>query len=314
MTAIKTEVAGRTAAPPPRAPRRRAQGLQGSRKRAGWVMLAPALVHAAVFLLLPMVMLVALSFTDYQFLGAYHWVGIDNFVQLMSDDRWRTALLNTVLYTVVTVPIAMAVALLIALGLNSGIRARGAMRVLYYMPQVTATVAVATVWLWIYQPDVGLANSVLGLFGLPPQGWLTNPNLSLPSLMLVGVWQGLGAKMVVYLAALQSVSRDQLEAAQLDGANRWQTFWNVTWPALGPAHFFVFVTSTIASFQVFDLVFVMTKGGPGSSSTVMTYEIYENAFQGLQLGYAAAQSVVLVVLIGVFTLIGLRLQKVSSDV
>ncbi|KJK11441.1 hypothetical protein UB45_13385 [Terrabacter sp. 28] len=287
--------------------------LRASQKRAGWVMLAPALIHAAVFLLLPMVMLVALSFTDYQFLGAYHWVGVDNFLQLMSDDRWRTALLNTVLYTLVTVPVAMAIALLIALGLNSGIRARGAMRVLYYMPQVTATVAVATVWLWIYQPDVGLANSVLGLFGLPPQGWLTNPNLSLPSLMLVGVWQGLGAKMVVYLAALQSVSRDQLEAAQLDGANRWQSFWNVTWPALGPAHFFVFVTSTIASFQVFDLVFVMTKGGPGSSSTVMTYEIYEEAFQGLKLGYAAAQSVVLVVLIGVFTLVGLRLQKVSSD-
>jgi multiple sugar transport system permease protein len=130
----------------------------------------------------------------------------------------------------------------------------------------------------------------------------------------VGIWQGLGAKMVVYLAALQNVNRELVEAAQLDGANRWQVFWSVTWPALAPAQFFVLVTSVISSFQVFELVYVMTKGGPVDSTTVLTYEIYKNAFQGLRLGYASAESVILVVVIGLVTLIGLRLQRGASDV
>ena len=313
-TTESEEIAGWTALRASSPRRRRRGGLERTRRRAGWIMLAPALLHMGIFLLLPMAMAVFLSFTDYQFLGTYKVIGIQNYIDLLSDERFKTATSNTILYTLVTVPFAMALALLVALGLNAKIRAKGAFRVLYYLPQVTATVAIATVWLWIYQPNVGLANSLLGLVGIPPQQWLTSTQLALPSLMLVGIWQGLGAKMVVYLAALQNVSRDQIEAAQLDGANRWQIFRHVTWPALGPAHFFVLVTSIIASFQVFDLVFVMTKGGPGDSTTVMTFELYEQAFQSLKLGYASAQSVVLVVLIGIVTVIGVRLQRRGSDV
>jgi multiple sugar transport system permease protein len=313
---MSIETAARRPSPaaPSQRSRRRRRGIDAPQRRAGWVLSIPALIHIAVFLVIPMGMVVALSFTDYSFTGAYQWIGGANFQELWNDDRFRTALINTVLYSLVTVPFAMALALLIALGLNAKLKARPFYRVAFYMPQVTATVAVATVWLWIYQPDVGLGNQVLGLVGLGPVPWLTSTTTALPSLMLVGIWQGLGAKMVVYLAALQNVNRELVEAAQLDGANRWQVFWNVTWPALAPAQFFVLVTSVISSFQVFELVYVMTKGGPVDSTTVLTYEIYKNAFQGLRLGYASAESVILVVVIGLVTLIGLRLQRGASDV
>lgn len=270
---------------------------------------APALLHIVVFLVLPTAMVVGLSFTDYSFTGAYQWIGAANYQELWADQHFRTALVNTLLYTIVTVPFAMALALLIALGVNIPMRGQAFLRVAFYLPQVTATVAIATVWLWIYQPDVGLANSALSLFGFGPVPWLTSTDTALPALILVGVWHGLGAKMVVYLAALQSVNRELIEAAQLDGAGRWQVFRHVTWPALAPAQFFVLVTSVIASFQVFELVYVMTKGGPADSTTVLTYDVYKNAFAGLRLGYASAESVVLVILIALITVIGLKLQR-----
>ena len=297
-------------------PRRRGRrgDLQRPQRRAGWVLAAPGLLHILIFLLLPMVMAVALSLTNYNFSGAYSWIGFANFSQLWGDPQFRTALVNTVLYSIATVPVAMGLSLLVALGLNRKMHARGFFRVSYYMPQVTATVAVATVWLWIYQPQAGLANAALRLFGLGPVPWLTSTTWALPSLMLVGVWQGLGAKMVIYLAGLQNVSREQVEAAEIDGANRYQVFRHIVWPALGPANFFVLITSIISSFQVFDLVYIMTKGGPANSTTVLTYDIYQNGFQSLRLGYASAESVILVILIAVVTVLGLRLQRGASDV
>jgi multiple sugar transport system permease protein len=157
-----------------------------------------------------------------------------------------------------------------------------------------------------------LANAVLGLIGIKPVSWLQSTSTALPSIMLVGVWQGLGAKMVIYLAALQGVSREQQEAAQLDGARPWQVFRYVTWPALGAAHFFVLITSIIASFQVFDLVYVMTKGGPVNATRVLGFDIYQNAFQSLRLGYASAESVIMFIMIAVVTVFGFRLQRRNS--
>jgi len=295
-----------------RRPRRRRGDIERSKRRAGWVLAAPALAHMGVFLTLPMLAMVALSFTDYNFSGAWQFIGVDNYTELIGDERFRAAVVNTILYSIVTVPIAMAIALAIAVGLNQSINAKGAYRVFYYMPQVTATVAVATVWLWIYNPDAGLANGILSFFGLQPVNWLTDTKTALPSIMLVGVWQGLGAKMVIYLAALQGVSRELKEAAQLDGAKSWQVFRYVSWPALGAAHFFVLITSIIASLQVFDLVYVMTKGGPVNATRVLGFDIYQNAFQSLRLGYASAESVIMFAMIAVVTVIGFRLQRRNS--
>lgn len=271
-------------------------------------MLAPALLHSLVFITVPIVVVVGLAFTDYAFFGTPNFIGGRNFIKLLGDVRFQAAIKNTVLYVVVVVPLVMAIALAIAIALNQRINALGAFRTAFYIPVVTATVAAGTVWLWIFNPGSGLANGVLGLLGLAPVGWLTDPDLALPSLMVVGIWQGLGSKMIIYLAALQGVSTQLVEAANLDGANRWQVFRHVTWPALGPAQFFVLITSIVGTFQVFDLVYVTTKGGPGLSTNVLVFDVYNNAFQGLRLGYASAESVIMMILIGAFILIGRRLQ------
>lgn len=287
--------------------------LRRAQRRAGWVLVLPALLHISVFLALPLLIAVVLGFSDYDFTATWSWIGLENYQELAGDERFRRALVNTVLYTIAVVPIAMALALAIAIGLNQRIRARGAMRAAYYLPVVTATVAVATVWLWIYDPETGLVNAVLGLFGIGSVRWLADPDTALPALMAVGVWQGLGAKIVIYLAALQGVRRELVESARVDGATSRLVFRHVTWPALRPVQFFVLVTSIIASFQVFDLVYVMTRGGPADSTTVLTFDIYQNAFSGLRLGYASAETVVTFLLIATFVYVGLRVQRADAD-
>jgi multiple sugar transport system permease protein len=316
MTALLSKPAGRGAERPSRPGRPGQTARRGSvlsrQKRAGWFMLAPALLHSLVFISVPTVAAVLLAFTDYSFGGTPNFIGTANFAELFGDLRFHAALGNTILYVVIVVPVSMLIALLVAIALNQKIHALGAFRTAYYIPVVTATVAVGTVWLWIFNPGSGLANGVLALFGLSPVGWLTDPELALPSLMVVGIWQGLGAKMVIYLAALQGVSAQLVEAANLDGANRWQVFRNVTWPAIAPAQFFVLITSIVGTFQVFDLVYVTTKGGPGLATNVLVFDVYNNAFQSLRLGYASAETVIMMILIGAFILIGRRMQGANA--
>ncbi|WP_407319535.1 sugar ABC transporter permease [Isoptericola halotolerans] len=296
-------------------PRRRrgTNGMIRAQRRAGLVMMAPAMLNVTVFLGVPLVLAFVLSFTDYGFFAPPTFIGLENYTEMFADADFQISVVNTVIYTLLVVPFAMGLALIVALALNMPIRGRGVYRVMFYVPVVTATVSVATVWLWILNPTFGLANQILGLFGLPPSQWLTDPDTALGSLAMIGIWQGLGTKMVIYLAALQGVNPALVEAARLDGANRWQVFRHITWPSLGPAHFFVFITSIIASFQVFDLVYVTTEGGPANATRVLVYDIYENAFGALDLGYASAESVFMFALMAVFIAAGLRLQRSKSD-
>ncbi|MFI6832312.1 carbohydrate ABC transporter permease [Kribbella sp. NPDC050241] len=288
----------------PRPSRRRCSGVEGAKARAGWLLLAPSLVHSVIFIAIPGLMAVYLSFTNARVAGQGDWIGLKNYLDLFQDAQFVNAVKNTLLYTIAVVPVAMALSLAVALGLNQKIPARGLFRTLFYIPVVTSTVAVAAVWLWIYNPAAGLGNQVLAFFGLARSGWLTDPDVALPALMVVGVWQGLGAKMIIYLAALQSISQDLIEAATLDGASRWQTFWNVTWPGLGPVHFFVLVTSIAGSFQVFDLIYVTTGGGPANATNVLTFDIFTNAFERLHIGYASAETVIMLVFVGILISLG----------
>lgn len=294
------------------AQRRRRRSILRGQKRAGWWFLAPALVHSAIFAVIPTIAVIVLSFTDYSFSPSFHWLGVKNFSDLLADTRFQAAFINTVLYAVVVVPVAMAIALLVAIGLNQRIRGLSFYRTAFYIPTVTATVAVGVVWLWIFNPGSGLANGVLSLFGLGPASWLVSPTLALPSLMVIGIWQGIGAKMIIYLAALQGVPAQLIEAAKIDGANKWTIFWNVTWPSIAPAQFFVLITSIVSTFQVFDLVYVTTRGGPGVATNVLVFDIYNNAFQALHLGYASAETVIMMLLIGAFILIGRLLQGANN--
>lgn len=276
-------------------------------------MVAPALLHSALWIGLPVVVSIVLAFTSYDVLSAPRFVGLDNFRDMFGDAVFRKSIWNTALYTFLTVPFGMALGLLLALALNTGLRARGVFRTAVFLPQVTATVAIALVWLWIFNPGNGLFNTLLGFLGIQGPAWLLSTSWAMPSVILVGIWQGIGMKMLIYLAALQGLPKELYEAASVDGASRTRQFFSITLPLLKPATFFVFITSMITAFQSFDQIYILTDGGPAHSTTMMTYEIYKSAFREFRVGYACAQSLALFVLLMGFTLVNRRIMGGSRD-
>lgn len=276
-------------------------------------MALPASLHAGIWIGLPMLASIVLSFTQYDVISAPRFIGLSNFEDLFTNPVFMTSLKNTAIYAFFTVPVSMAIALVLAVMLNQGIRGQMLYRTAIFIPQVTATVAIALVWLWIYNPRGGLANQLLAFFGIGQVSWLTDTSWSLPSIIAVGVWQGIGLKMLIYLAALQGLPKDVFEAASIDGATAVQKFVQITVPMLKPATFFVLVTSIIGAFQAFDQVYILTQGGPANSTTLITYEIYKSAFQQFRMGLACAQSLVLFIFLIVLTLINRRLMGGSND-
>ncbi|MFF8713213.1 carbohydrate ABC transporter permease [Streptomyces sp. NPDC015184] len=277
------------------------------RQRAGMLMVAPALLHASLWIGLPVVASVVLAFTKYDVLTPPQFVGLDNFRDMLGDAVFRKSIVNTVVYTFFTVPFGMMLGLLMALALHTGLKARGVFRTAVFLPQVTATVAIALVWLWIYNPGNGLLNTLLSFLGIDGPAWLSSTSWAMPSVILVGIWQGIGMKMLIYLAALQSLPKELYEAASVDGASKVRQFFSITLPLLKPATFFVLITSMISAFQSFDQIYILTDGGPANSTTMMTYEIYKSAFREFRVGYACAQSLVLFVLLMGFTLVNRRI-------
>ncbi|MGW1187770.1 carbohydrate ABC transporter permease [Streptomyces sp. NPDC002559] len=277
------------------------------RQRAGMLMVAPALLHASLWIGLPVVASVVLAFTKYDVLTPPQFVGLDNFRDMLDDAVFRKSVFNTVVYTFFTVPFGMMLGLLVALALHTGLKARGIFRTAVFIPQVTATVAIALVWLWIYNPGNGLLNTLLSFLGIEGPAWLSSTSWAMPSVILVGIWQGIGMKMLIYLAALQSLPKELYEAASVDGASKVRQFFSITLPLLKPATFFVLITSMISAFQSFDQIYILTDGGPGNSTTMMTFEIYKSAFREFRIGYASAQSLVLFVLLMGFTLVNRRI-------
>ncbi|MBF8188162.1 sugar ABC transporter permease [Nonomuraea sp. K274] len=289
-----------------RPPRRR---LGYERRRAAWLMLAPSLIHLIWWIGIPVVATFVLAFTDYDVLaGTIRWVGLDNFREIFADEVWNLSIWHTVVFTFFTVPVAMVIAVVIAVLLNQGIRGRKWYRAAYFMPHITATVAIALVWMWMFEPNIGLFNALLGRVGVNGPAWLSDPDWAMTSVIVVSVWKGIGLKMLIYLAALQSIPREVYEAASIDGATGLRKFWSITLPLLRPATFFVFVVSMIDAFQVFDQVYVLTpNGGPANSTTVMTFEIYQTAFGEFRISTACAQSLVLFAFLFVLTVISRRM-------
>ena len=270
-------------------------------------MLAPALLHTVIWIAVPVAATLALSFTDYSVFDRPQWIGLDNYTEIWNDEVFRKATINTVIYTFFTVPFSMGIAVVIAVFLHTKLRGRSIYRAAFFLPQVTATVAIAMVWLWMYNPQYGIVNGFLSFIGVPGKAWLADPNFALGAVIVVGIWQGIGLKMLIYLAALQNMDESLYEAASIDGASPVQQFFRITLPLLKPATFFVFVVSVIGAFQVFDLVYVLTDGGPANATTMMTYEVYRSAFQNFRMGMACAQSVVLFMFLIVLTVINRRL-------
>jgi len=272
-----------------------------------WAFLSPSVLGLLVFFLGPMLFALFISFHSWSIVeSAKPFVGLDNYTELVANADFRHSLAITFLYTL-HVPVSMALALGLALLLNRPRRGVGLFRTLFFLPSITSFVAIAMVWEWIYNPDFGLANVALGLFGLDGSGWLTNPATALVSLMLMAIWISMGYQMVIFLAGLQGIPHTLHEAAVIDGAGPVRRFFRITLPLLKPTIFFVLVTSLIGSFQVFTQVYIMTDGGPVRATDVVVYHIYSAAWDQFRMGSAAAMSWVLFVIVMLLTLLQFRL-------
>ncbi len=275
---------------------------------------------AFLFLLVPVLLLAALkiypvfynlylSFTRYELFEAPRFVGLKNYNYVFTNTVTRQSIINTLLFTIEAVPIGTALALTIAKLLDQSIRGRVFLRTLYYLPVVSSVVVSAMIWRWIYSPQHGLLNHLLGEVGIPPQNWLNDPNLALISLVIVTIWGSIGSNMVIFLAGLQDIPRDVIEAAKVDGANPLQSFLLITVPLMRPVILFVVVTFTIGIFRNFGLIFMLTQGGPFNRTNTMVWEVYQNVFGYLRLGRGAAISVVMLVIVLILTLISFRVLR-----
>jgi multiple sugar transport system permease protein len=280
-------------------------------KRRQWVdwltaygLLAPSFIVLLVFVFFPVVYAFFLSFQRWRLLrGAATFAGLANYQFMLSSPDFWQSLRNTLYFAAVSIPASMALALFIALLLNRPLRGMALYRTAFFIPVITSMVAVSVVWMWIYHPDVGLMNWLLGLVGLGPVRWLNEPGPAMPALIIMSVWKGLGYNVIIYLAGLQNVPQHLYEAARIDGANRWQLFRHITWPLLTPTSFLIFIMATINSFQSFTQIHVMTQGGPLGSTTVIVYYLYQQAFQQFNMGYGSAVAMALFAIILTLTLI-----------
>lgn len=279
-----------------------------------WIMLAPNVVGFFMFMFIPMIATFVLSFTQYDMLSTPKFIGLKNYIDMFHDKIVWQVTFNTIIYTIITVPIGMCISLLLAVVLDSPIKGRRFFRGTFFLPSIISMVVVSIVWQWIYNPQYGILNYVIGFLGIEPQNWLGNANTALISLAAVGIWKRSGYDMMLFLSGLQSIPDTYYEAAKLDGASKWQQFRYITVPLLKPTTFFVFIMAMISSFQVFDQVNLMTQGGPGRSSSVLVHYLYQNAFQYFDLGYACAIAYLLFAIVLIITIFNSRAEKKMRDI
>lgn len=284
------------------APVRRSKRKRHKHNLAGYGFLAPWLIGLFAFTLVPMVYSLYLSLTKFDLLTAPQWIGADNYVRLFSDERYLQSIKVTLLYVVTSVPLKLAAALLVAVALNRGLKALGFYRATFYLPSLLgASVAVSVMWRQIFSRD-GLVNQFLGLFGIQGADWIGDPRYALWTLVLLSTWQ-FGTPMLIFLAGLKQLPQDLYEAAAIDGAGRFTTFFRITLPLLSPMVFFNLVLETINAFQTFTPAYVISNGlgGPIDSTLLYTLYLYLKGFGSMQMGYASAMAWVLFAVIGLFT-------------
>ncbi|WP_367123722.1 carbohydrate ABC transporter permease [Streptomyces phytohabitans] len=281
---------------PAAAARRRTRTRRARREAAAaWTFTAPATLVILGLGIVPVVWSLLLSFRADDLVTPGRWVGVDNYRALAEDPNFHTAVRNTLVYAGLYVPLSLAGGLVLALALNRRIRLIGLYRTLVFIPFVVSATAQGVLFSFILDPQFGAANSLLHQFGISPQGFLGDPDQALYLLVLISLWSGVGFCVVVLLAALQDVPPELVEAARLDGAGRWHVLRHVTLPTLAPVGVFLLLWQFIQALQVFDLVYVTTKGGPLGSTTVIVYFVWEQAFRTFTAGYGAAAAYVLAV-------------------
>ena len=272
---------------------------------AGWVFILPALIGTFIFIIIPVICSFGLSFSMWDLLNPIQFVGLANYKEIFSEPLFYKIFWNTVVFALTTSIFGVIIPLILACILNSKIRGSEFYKTAYFLPFITPMIVIGVVWEWIFDPNIGLLNHILHLH----INWLYDTHFAMPALIIVSVWKLIGYNMVIFLSSLSGISQSLFEAAKIDGATPVQTFKNVTVPLLSPTIFFVVIITAISSFQVFDLIYLMTQGGPLDSTNVLVYAIYKNAFEYFNVGKASAIAYVLFTLILVLTLIQWNLRK-----
>ena len=277
--------------------------------------IAPNFIGFAVFTLGPIFFAFALAFMHWDGNNPIQFAGLDNFSRLFSDKVFQVAFWNTIIFTGFTVPLTLVCALGLAILLNQKIFGRNFFRTIAFFPYVASLVAVAVVWNMLFNPEFGPVNMALYTLGIDPKNlprWAADRHWAMVTVIMFSVWKNMGYFMVIYLAGLQGISTELYEAADMDGATGWQKFWRITLPQLAPTTFFASVMLTIQSFKVFDQIFMITQGGPGTSTLVLVYHIYNEAFISWDLGYSSMVALVLFMLVLVITVVQFRLTRESE--
>ncbi|WP_157794048.1 carbohydrate ABC transporter permease [Paenibacillus donghaensis] len=278
-----------------------------------YLLIFPSMFLFLLFVLIPVLRIIYLSFTDYTMLQPPVWTGSANYTKLLHDPIFGKAVRNTACYWLGTVLPSMGLGLVLAAVLTLRLKGLAAFRALIYLPGVLSSVAVAMTWLWLLDPLQGPVNRMLSLFGVAGRNWLQSPDTSLGSVIVIGIWTGMGFAMIVLLGGIQGISESLYEAAALDGASGVRQFIHITLPLLQPILLFLFIISTIRSFQVFDLVYILTGGGPANSSTTVVTQIVSASFQDYRMGYASAMSVVLLAVTMAITLLQYKMGSRNSS-
>lgn len=304
-----TNPAGPVTAVPGVPPSRgRSRGLKRSQRIWGVLFALPAVFGFVVFTIGPMLASAFISLTDWKIGTSPHFVGAQNYVSLVHDSLFAASLKATGKYALMAVPAALVVAFLAALLLNQAKRFRGVFRTIFYLPVLVPPVASAVLWLWIFNPDIGLLNGVLRTLHLPTSSWLYGDHTVMPSLAIMAAW-GFGNTALIFLAGLQGVSRELYEAAEVDGAGPGRRLWHITIPSISPIILFNLITGMIAALQVFDQAYIMTQGGPNNRTYFYVYYLYNKAFTDGQLGYASTLAWVLFVIVAIVTIVLFRVAR-----
>lgn len=287
------------------------RGLSARKKRealAGYLFILPQLIGITVFSIIPLIAVFVLTFFDWSIVGIPKFTGFSNYIDQFSSEDMRKALVNTLYYTLLTIPAQLVLALLLAIALNN-IRGKVIYRVVYFSPVVTNSVAVCMAWMWLYNGEFGVLNLLLKNIGIQGPNWLVDTQWVMPSIALMSIWWGVGYQMVLFLSGLQGIPSVYYEAARIDGASAFKQFRHITLPMLSSTTFFIVIMAIIGSFQVFDQTFIMTNGGPAKASYCLVLHIYQNAFQFFKMGIATTAAVILFLLILIVTVIQFRMQR-----
>lgn len=299
-----------------KAPEKHGMALKTRNALVGVSFILPNFIGFLIFVLIPVVFSFVLAFMDWDGFNAMTFAGFDNFIEIFKDRIFRQSLSQTFIYTFFNVLISAAAALGLAIILNTKLRGTTFFRSAIFFPYVASVVAVGAVWKAMFMRDGGPINLFLSFVGIAEEhlpGWLSSTDWALAGVIIVSIWKNMGYFMVIYLAAMQNIPSTLYEAAEIDGARKWQQFWRITFPMLTPSHFFVLMMLTINSFKTFDLIFALTEGGPGTATTLLSMYIYKESFSYWHYGKASAAAMILFLIVGTLTILQFRVEKKFDD-